>query len=70
MKIGVKIPTKSLTITNSRTKSFGKNLLQTPRFMTKTINTVTEKVPKNSYGKGVLDLCKYVPKWRDELPNK
>jgi hypothetical protein len=38
------------------TKLFVKNLLQTPRFKTMTINTVTQKVPKNSYGKGVLDL--------------
>jgi hypothetical protein len=42
-KIDVKIPTKLSTATYSRTKSFGKNLLQTPRFMTKTINTVTAK---------------------------
>jgi hypothetical protein len=42
-KIDVKIPTKMLTTTNSCTKLFGKNLLKTPRFMTKTINTVTAK---------------------------
>jgi hypothetical protein len=42
-QIDVKIPTKLSTTTNSHTKSFGKNLLQTPRFMTKTINTVTAK---------------------------
>ncbi len=27
-------------------------------------------MPKNSYGKVVLDLRKYVPKWRDKSPNK
>jgi hypothetical protein len=42
-KINVKIPKESSTTTNSGTKLFGKNLLQTPRFMTKTINTVTAK---------------------------
>ncbi len=26
-----------------------------------------QKVPKHSYGKGVLDLRRYVRKWRDEL---
>jgi hypothetical protein len=38
-----KSPTKPSTTTNSLTKSFGKNLLQTPRFKIKTINTVTAK---------------------------
>jgi hypothetical protein len=42
-KPNVKSPTKPLTITNSFTKSFGKNLIQTPRFMIKTINTGTAK---------------------------
>ncbi len=42
-KPNVKIPTKLSTTTNSFTKSFGKNRLQTPRFKTKTINTVTAK---------------------------
>jgi hypothetical protein len=39
----VKSTTKPLTTTNSFTKSFGKNLLQTPRIKIKTINTVTAK---------------------------
>ncbi len=38
-----KSTTKLLTTTNSFTESFGKNLLQTPRFKIKTINTVTAK---------------------------
>jgi hypothetical protein len=42
-KPNVKSPTKPLTTTNSFTKSFGKNLLKTPRFKIKTINTVTAK---------------------------
>ena len=42
-KPNVKSTTKLLTTTNSFTKSFGKNLLQTPRFKIKTINTVTAK---------------------------
>jgi hypothetical protein len=42
-KPNVKSTTKPLTTTNSFTKSFGKNLLQTPRFKIKTINTVTVK---------------------------
>jgi hypothetical protein len=42
-KPNVKSTTKPLTTTNSFTKSFGKNLLQTPRFKIKTINTVTAK---------------------------
>jgi hypothetical protein len=42
-KPNVKSTTKPLTTTNSSTKSFGKKLLQTPRFMIKTINTVTAK---------------------------
>jgi hypothetical protein len=42
-KPNVKSTTKPLTTTNSFTKSFGKNLLQIPRFKIKTINTVTAK---------------------------
>ncbi len=42
-KPNVKSTTKPLTTTNSFTKSFGKNLLQTLRFKIKTINTVTAK---------------------------
>jgi hypothetical protein len=42
-KPNVKSTKKPLTTTNSFTKSFGKNLLQTPRFKIKTINTVTAK---------------------------
>ncbi len=42
-KPNVKSTTKPLTTTNFFTKSFGKNLLQTPRFKIKTINTVTAK---------------------------
>jgi hypothetical protein len=42
-KPNVKSTTKPLTTTNSFTKSFGKNLLQTPRFKIKTINSVTAK---------------------------
>ncbi len=42
-KPNVKSTTKPLTTTNSFMKSFGKNLLQTPRFKIKTINTVTAK---------------------------
>jgi hypothetical protein len=42
-KPNVKSTMKPLTTTNSLTKSFGKNLLQTPRFKIKTINTVTAK---------------------------
>jgi hypothetical protein len=42
-KPNVKSTTKQLTTANYFTKSFGKNLLQTPRFKIKTINTVTEK---------------------------
>ena len=42
-KPNVKPTTKPLTTTNSFTKLFGKNLLQTPRFKIKTINTVTAK---------------------------
>jgi hypothetical protein len=42
-KPNVKSPTKPLTTTNSLTKSFGKNLLQTPRVKIKTINTVAAK---------------------------
>ncbi len=42
-KLNVKSATKPLTTTNSFTKSFGKNLLQTPRFKIKTINTVIAK---------------------------
>ena len=42
-KPNVKSTTKPLTTTNSFTKSFGKNLLKTPRFKIKTINTVTAK---------------------------
>jgi hypothetical protein len=42
-KPNVKSPTKPSTTTNSFTKSFGKNLLQAPRFKLKTINTVTAK---------------------------
>jgi hypothetical protein len=42
-KPNVKSPTKLSTTTNSSTKSFCKNLLQTPRFKIKTINTVTAK---------------------------
>jgi hypothetical protein len=42
-KSNKKSPTKPSTTTNSFTKSFGKNLLQTPRFKIKTINTVTAK---------------------------
>jgi hypothetical protein len=61
-KPNVKSPTMPLTTTNSSTKSFGKNLLQTPRFNIKTINTSQQKVPKNSYGKSALDLRKYIPK--------
>jgi hypothetical protein len=39
----VKWPTKPSITKNSFAKSFGKNLLQTPRFKIKTINTVTAK---------------------------
>ncbi len=42
-KPNMKSTTKPLTTTNFFTKSFGKNLLQTPRFKIKTINTVTAK---------------------------
>jgi hypothetical protein len=42
-KPNVKSTMKLLTTTNSFTKSFGKNHLQTPRFKIKTINTVTAK---------------------------
>ncbi len=42
-KPNAKSTTKPLTATNSFTKSFGKNLLQTLRFKIKTINTVTAK---------------------------
>jgi hypothetical protein len=42
-KPNVKSPTKPSTTTNSVTKSFGKNLLKTPRFKIKIINTVTAK---------------------------
>jgi hypothetical protein len=42
-KPNVKSPTKPSTTTNSFTKSFGKNLLKTPRFKIKTINAVTAK---------------------------
>ncbi len=42
-KPNVKSTLKPLTTTNSFTKSFGKNLLQTPRFKIKIINTVTAK---------------------------
>jgi hypothetical protein len=42
-KPNIKFTMKPLTTTNSFTKSFGKNLLQTPRFKIKTINTVTAK---------------------------
>jgi hypothetical protein len=38
------------------TKSFAKNLLQTPRFKIVPINIVTAKSAKHSYGKGMLDL--------------
>jgi hypothetical protein len=40
-KPNVKSPTKPSTTTNSFTKSFGKNLLKTPRFKIKPINTAT-----------------------------
>ncbi len=42
-KPNVKSPTKLSTTTNTFTKSFGRNLLQTPRFKIKNINTVTAK---------------------------
>jgi hypothetical protein len=42
-KPNVKSPMKRFITTNSFTKSFGKNPLQTPRFKIKTINTVTAK---------------------------
>jgi hypothetical protein len=42
-KTNVKSPTKPSTTTNSFTESFGKNLLKTPRFKIKTVNTVTAK---------------------------
>jgi hypothetical protein len=42
-KPNVKSPTKPSTTTNSFTKLFGKNLLKTPRFKIKTINTITAK---------------------------
>jgi hypothetical protein len=42
-KPNVKSTMKLLTTTNSFTKSFGKNLLQTLKFKIKTINTVTAK---------------------------
>jgi hypothetical protein len=42
-KPNMKSTTKPLITINSFTKSFGKNLLQTPRFKIKTINTITAK---------------------------
>jgi hypothetical protein len=52
--IPVKFEPQSKTLVS--TKLFVKNLLQTPRFKTMTVNKVTAQVPENSYGKGVLDL--------------
>jgi hypothetical protein len=42
-KPNVKSTMKPLTTTKFFTKSYGKNLLQRPRFKIKTINTVTAK---------------------------
>jgi hypothetical protein len=42
-KPNMKSPLKPSTTTNSITKSFGKTLLKTPKFKTKTINTDTAK---------------------------
>jgi hypothetical protein len=53
-KTNIKSLTKLSTTTNAFTNSFGKNLLQTPRFKIKTINTVTAKSASNFLCQGCV----------------